>query len=295
MGHRLKGMSYAIFSSITFGFIPLFAKNAMAEGMTSDSIIFYRFALATLVLGLLMLLRGHSFKIERTYLMPLLVFGGGCYGGTAFFLLLSYQYVASGVATTIHFLYPVAVALLMRLLFAEHLSKKMIAAMFLSLTGAILLTSDLNASELTFGALLAAVSVITYAIYIVGLKQSALKNIHVTTLTFYVLLFSSLVVFAVAWSRVGAIERISSVSMASNLLGLAILSTIISNFTLIAAVKLIGPTPTSILGTLEPLTAIVVGIFFFHESLSFIAMIGAALIIVSVVVMVWRGVAKIQK
>lgn len=289
MGQRLQGIIYAIFSSITFGLIPLFAKNVFAEGMTSDSIIFYRFALSTMVLGLFMVIRGYSFKFEKSHLFPLITFGGGCYGGTAFFLLLSYQYVASGVATTIHFLYPVMVALLMRLFFAEHLRKKIIVAMLLSLTGALCLTSDLKASELTLGALLAAISVVTYGIYIVGLKQSRLKNLNVYALTFYVMLFSSLLVLAIAWSRVGHIDQISSFAMLLNLLGLAVFSTIISNFTLIMAVKLIGPTPAAILGTLEPLTAIVVGFFFFQESLSFYALIGAALIISSVVVMVWRG------
>lgn len=281
----VKGAVYAIISSATFGLIPLFAKNASNAGMGIESILFYRFGISTFIFGIYMLIRGNSFRLKPKQILPLVLLGGLCYGGTSLFLLLSYNYIPCGAATTIHFLYPVMVVAIMGVFFREKLTLGVAIAMMLSLLGVFFLSSGLGEAGLGLGLLFAAITVVTYAIYIVGLKHSGLKSIDSHTLTFYVLAISTIILFAIAQSTSG-LSQISSPTVGFNLLGLAVISTIISNFTLILAVKEIGSTPTSILGTLEPLTAILVGLVCFNEKLSATAFFGAILVILSVVVIV---------
>ncbi len=290
----IKGVLYAVISSATFGLIPLFAKNATNLGVGIESVLFYRFAISTFIFGLYMVIRGRSFRIKAKQLLPLIFFGGLCYGGTSFFLLLSYGYIPSGVATTIHFLYPVMVAGIMITFFPEKLTSGVAIAILLSLFGVFLLSSGFGSAGIGFGLVFAMITVITYAIYIVGLKQSRLKNIDSHTLTFYVLAISTIILFLVALVT-NSIVVVPSIAVAANLLGLAVISTIVSNFTLILAVKEIGSTPTAILGTLEPLTAIVVGLIWFHEKLSTTAILGAVLVILSVVVIVVGMKTKKQR
>jgi len=281
----VRGVVYAIISSATFGLIPLFAKNATNSGMGVESVLFYRFGISTLIFGLYMFLRGKSFRLEPKQIMPLVVFGGLCYGGTSLFLLLSYGYIPSGAATTIHFLYPVMVAAIMATFFREKLTIGVATAIVLSLLGVFFLSSGMGEAGFGPGLAFALVTVVTYAIYIVGLKQSGLKNIDSHTLTFYVLAISTVILFAITMSS-GGLSIIPNPTIAANLLGLAVISTIVSNFTLILAVKAIGSTPTAILGTLEPLTAILVGLLWFNEKFSATALFGAIMVILSVVVIV---------
>ncbi|MEG0500305.1 MAG: EamA family transporter, partial [Rikenellaceae bacterium] len=108
-----KGLTYALISSATFGLITLFTVPVIHSGtLNSVSILFYRLLFATLGVGVACLINRDSFAI-RVREIPKLLLLGIFYGMTAFFLLLSYSLIPSGISTTIHFLYPVAVTLLM--------------------------------------------------------------------------------------------------------------------------------------------------------------------------------------
>lgn len=114
----MKGFLYGIASSATFGLIPLFTLPLMAKGMVFDSILFYRFLVAALAIGVFLILRKETFLITRKEL-PVLVLLGFLYSGSALFLFWGYNYLSSGIATTIHFLYPVFVTLIMIIIFHE--------------------------------------------------------------------------------------------------------------------------------------------------------------------------------
>ena len=81
MNDKLKGFLYGIATSVTFGLIPLFTLPLMQKGMTSDSILFYRFLAATLALGAMLVIKRESFRIAWRD-VPMLV-------------LLSFFYTAS--------------------------------------------------------------------------------------------------------------------------------------------------------------------------------------------------------
>lgn len=116
-----KGFCYGIATSVTFGLIPLFTLPLMAKGMAFDSILFYRFLFATIALGIMLKVKKESFSIERKDI-PLIILLGVFYTASAPFLFWGYNFMGSGMATTLHFTYPVFVTLLMLVLFREKAS-----------------------------------------------------------------------------------------------------------------------------------------------------------------------------
>lgn len=283
-----KGLIYALTSSATFGLITLFTIPVINGGtLNSASILFYRLLFATLGIGAVCLVKRESFAL-RIKELPKLLFLGIFYAATALFLLLSYSLIPSGISTTIHFLYPVAVTLIMILFFKEKISLKVIASALIAITGVALVSmrsDEVMSSGTTLGIASVLISVLTYGIYIVGVNKIGIERLNSLVLTFYVLLTGTLLVGAYSGAK-GDILPITSTSVVINLILLGIICTVISNLTLILAVKKIGSTVTSILGSLEPLIAVAVGILIFGETITLIGYFGISLIITSVIMIV---------
>lgn len=260
----MKGFLYGIASSATFGLIPLFTLPLMAKGMVFDSILFYRFLVASLAIGVFLILRKETFLITRKE-SPVLVLLGFLYSGSALFLFWGYNYLSSGIATTIHFLYPVFVTLIMIIIFHEKKSFWTIFAILLAITGVALLSWGDGETKLNgTGIFIVILSAISYALYITGVNKSRIHAMKGLKLTFYVLLFGSALFFFMGRIK-GTFQAIPDSSSYLNIFLLALVPTVISNLALVKAVKYIGSTLTSVLGAMEPLTAVCVGIILFHE------------------------------
>lgn len=283
--NNISGVFYAVVSSASFGLIPLFSISLMDTGIAMPSILFYRFAVAAAIMAIVVLLTGRNFRIERRY-MPSVVWLSLLYAITAILLLASYRDIPSGVATTIHFLYPLAVTLIMSMFFKERATITTLIAVGVSLAGVALLTwGNHSVGDYKHGVLLVLVTVATYAIYIVGVMKSRASRVDSVVLTFYVLMLGALIFFlyALATSGVDSIHRWSNWR---DIVMLALLCTVLSDLTLILAIKRIGSTMTSILGSMEPMTAVIVGVLYFDERFDTTSVIGLLLIVVAVVLVI---------
>lgn len=287
---NIKGVVYALVSSSTFGLIPLFSIPIILSGaMAVPSLLFYRFAFATLAMALAGIVLRKSFRIKPLMLLKISVLGI-FYASTSMGLTLSYEYISSGVATTIHFLYPVLVTVLMVAFFGEKKSRTLIMAAALSILGVALLSWGEGEIKIK-GLLLVLLTVVTYATYIVGVNQSGVEDTDPVILTFYVFVAST-VMFALYSAFTSGIEPIRDSSTLFGLLMLALLPTVISDFTLILAVKYVGSTVTAILGSMEPLVAVLVGVFYFSEKFGWESVLGLALVITAVTMVVKRQAKK---
>lgn len=288
---RITGVAYAVISSTTFGLIPLFTISLLAIGVGSPTILCYRFLIAAIVMSVVMLFTRRSFRLEGDKVAVVAILSI-LYASTAILLLESYKYIPSGVATTIHFLYPLAVTLTMAWVFKEHISSIIYVAALLSLVGVALLAWG-NHSEGDFGrgVMYAVVTVVTYAAYIVGVMRSRASKIDSVVLTFYVLAFGALLFFVYALATEG-IESLHTWSSWRDVIMLALVCTVLSDYTLILAIKRIGSTTTSILGSMEPLTAVIVGVAYFGERVDAISIVGLVLIICAVVVVIVQNSPK---
>lgn len=283
--HNLKGILYAVLSSATFGLIPLFSIPLLDAGMAPPVILFYRMGLAAAIMGAAGMALRRSFRLSwrDTGVLALLA---AMYAATSLGLLLSYDYIPSGVATTVNFLYPLVVAIVMTVVFKEKSSVWIVVAIFISLLGVALLAwGDAGHRDPWHGIALAGATVFTYAFYIVGVMKSRAARLDPLVVAFYVLTFSAVIffVYALADTGIGAVYRWR---IWRELLLLALLPTVLSNLTLVLAVKHIGSTMTSILGSMEPLTAVLVGVFRFGEGFNLDAAAGLILVITAVIIVI---------
>lgn len=282
---RITGVVYAVLSSATFGLIPLFSIPLMSAGMGSPTILSYRFMLAAAAMATIMFLTRRSFKLSSRQLGVIAILSV-LYASTAILLIESYKYIPSGIATTIHFLYPLAVTLTMTWFFGEKTSVVTYIAVGVSLLGVALLAWGTHTEgDFSRGVALALLTVITYAAYIVGVMRSSASKVDSLVLTFYVLAIGAILFLLYAFATTG-VEPVHRWSSWRDLLMLALICTVLSDFSLILAIKRIGSTMTSILGSMEPLTAVVVGVVYFNEHFDSTSVTGLILIILSVVLVI---------
>ena len=292
--NSIRGLLYAVVSSATFGLVPFFALPAIHAGVAVNTVVFYRFFLSFIAMGIVLLLKKESFKISKDdykMLCLLSIF----YAATSLLLTLSYLYIPSGMATTIHFLYPVLVTLIMILLFKERGNWIIYLATGLAVVGVGFLGNSEGGQHFsTIGLTLALITVCTYATYIVGIQKFRIRSMDGLKMTFYVLLNCAIIFFINALVQDGGFAPIPDISTAVHLVLLALVPTLISDLTLILAVKRVVPTTTAILGALEPLTAVFMGIMFLNENCS-PTQVAGILVVLFAVTLAIVGTQKMRK
>ena len=279
---------YGMATSVTFGLIPLFTLPLMGKGMVYDSILFYRFLFASMALAAVMLLKKETFRIDLRDL-PVFILLAFFYTFSSLFLLCGYGYMGAGVATTLHFTYPVFVTLLMFFLFREKTGWLTWLAIALAVCGVALLSlpeSGLSAD--VKGIIIVLLSAVAYGSYIVGVNKSRVRNMNSRKLAFYVFVFTT-VIFGIRNLVTGNLQLPPDPVSYCHLFLLAVLPTVVSNITLVLAVQNIGGTLTSVLGALEPLTAVCIGALVFGEDFTLREGFGILLVLTAVTVIILTG------
>ena len=285
--NAIIGYPAGIITGITYGLNPLFAVPLMNNGATIESILFFRYSFAVVMLGAFLILTKQSFRITVRQAGVLLALGL-LYTSSSIFLFEAYNYIASGLATTLIFLYPVLVAIIMVFLrvvpsWPVWLS---IAATF---GGVIIMTQGSEGDSLSpVGVALSLGSALVYALFIVIINRSkAIAPISNTLLTFYSLMVGAIVF----WGKITFSDTAISAGITTggdwlNLVGLALLPTIVSTATLAIATRNIGAAKASVLGVFEPITAILIGTLMFGEPLTTNILWGIGIAIVAVTFMI---------
>lgn len=281
MNTKAKGYLLGAIAAATYGMNPLFALPLYKDGMNPDSVLFFRYLFAIPLLGAMLKARGRDFRLQRHEILPLVVLGL-LVAVSSLTLFLSYNYMDAGIASTLLFVYPIFVAVIMALGFGERLTLQTFGCILLALTGIALLyrTADGATLNLT-GSLFVMASSLSYALYIVGVNRPRLQSVATLKVTFYVLLFG-LSLFLVRLRFGTEVILPGRWYLWGNLLALALFPTAISFLCTTAAIQHIGTTPTAILGALEPVTAVFFGVTIFGESLTPRSVCGIGLIIVAV-------------
>ncbi|MBR2032119.1 MAG: DMT family transporter [Alistipes sp.] len=283
----LIGYPAGIITGITYGLNPLFGMPLMNNGAAIESILFFRYAFAVVILGAFLWLSKQSFKITAKQAGVLLVLGL-LYTASSIFLFEAYNYIASGLATTLIFLYPVLVAIIMVFLGVVP-SWPVWLAIAATFGGVLVMTQGSGGEAIDpIGVLLSLGSALVYALFIVIINRSkAIAEISNTLLTFYALTVGAIVFLGMmAFSDTSITAGIEGSAAWLNLLGLALLPTIVSTATLAIATRNIGATKASVLGVFEPITAILVGTLMFGEPLTTNIVVGIVIAIIAVTFMI---------
>ena len=284
------GYVAGIVTGVTYGLNPLFAKPLLSMGVSVDTMLACRYLIAVFILGVWLVFRKESLKVNKAQMWRLCILGF-LFAMSSMLLFLSYNYIPAGLATTIVFLYPVIVALIMVLL-KVYPTWQVWLSILMTFVGVVILSRPSGNMTLNItGLSLAAGSAIAYALYLIVVNRSRrLRTVTSLVLSFYALLIGS-VVFLIH-SAISGGEFMAGLDgwyCWMNLICLAVFPTLVSLLTLAMATRIIGPTRTSVLGVFEPVTAIAVGTIFFGESLTLNIIIGVIITLVAVTFMVMTG------
>lgn len=284
---RVIGLVCGVVAGISYGTNPLFAKPLLQSGVPVLVMLLFRYGISAALLGLWMALSKEKFSVGKREI-GLLMLLGVLFGGSSLFLFASYASIPSGLATTLVYLYPVFVALIMVLL-RFYPSWQTWLSIVATFGGIILLSSSSQGAEIRpAGIILAVMSALSYAFYLVIVNRSKrIKHVSEHTLTLYALVTGAILFAVIRCFQGGSLtEGIDSAADWGNLLGLAVVPTMISMLTLAVSSRFIGPTKTSVLGVFEPLTAILIGTFMFGEPMTWKMGVGIAVCVGAVIFMI---------
>ena len=286
----INGVFYAALSSASFGFSPLFSLGLVALGLTDFDILSYRWFIAAAVLVIYALCKKTSLRLNSFDEAWKIIVLSILRAVTSITLLIGYANIASGIASTINFMYPVIVALCMMIFYGQDRSIINVIAIVLSITGVYLMAHAdgliVPGGNTKLGLWCSLISAFTFAAYYIVMKRTRADKIEPVKFTTWIMLMSALYFIAGGLVTEGRITIVTDLKPWLYILGLSLWSTMISNFTGVKAVRRIGPTLTSILGALQPLTAVVLGVLFLDEHLGVKTITGITLILASVIMIV---------
>ncbi len=268
-----KGIICGILAAVCYGTNPFGALPLYEEGVNTSSVLFYRFSMAVLMLAVMLLIERKSFQVSSGE-MKTLGSLGQLFAASSITYYQSFRFMDAGIASTILFVYPVMVAVIMATCFREKV------------TASTLYRDDAGVSLSTLGILLVMVSSLTYAIYIVVVNQSSIRMSSLK-LTFYVLLICMLCLLAYSFTSPDLHLMLPPSPRAWFFAcWLGLVPTVLSLVLMTVAVHEVGATPTAIMGALEPLTAVAIGVMVFGESFTLRLAVGIVLILSAVLLIV---------
>lgn len=279
--HKLRGVTFVIAAAIFFGLMPIWVKLAYATGLTVLDFTLLRSGMAAAMLGGFILYRKIDFRIERQQLGPMLL-SSTLFTATILTLYLSYKYVSAGVATSLHYLFPVLVMLLAYFIYDEKLQLHKWMALLISLAGIYLIADSGGSSFSPQGVGLAIGSAVCFAIYALTINHPQLKKMDSLVLALYLCVSAFIISLALLlvqgkWPLIITIKGLYYTGLVS------FFCTALALIFFIKGAQSIGSVNASILSTIEPVVSLVAGIIILHEPLTWYTSLGCTMIIVAVI------------
>lgn len=286
----INGLFYAAISSMSFGFSPLFSLGLITAGLSDFDILSYRWFIAGLVLMIYAFFKKKSLRLNSFGEVWKVILLSILRAITSVTLLLGYVNISSGIASTINFMYPVIVTICMMLFFGEKRSKIDFLAIAASIFGVYLLASGdsimVEGGNTGLGLACSLISAVSFAAYYILMKQVKADKIEVVKFTTWIMMLSAFYFIICAIIFNGRLTLVTDMKSWINILGLGLWATMVSNITGVKGIRRIGPTMTSVLGALQPVTAIILGVLFLGEHLYTRSLIGIMIIIAAVTIIV---------
>lgn len=291
--HKFRGIILIIAAATFFGFMPIWTKMAYATGLTILEITFLRFSMAAVILKIVIHYRRIDFHVKKQQIGPLLLSIILGYLATNITLSLSYKYISSGMATSLHYLFPVVIMLLAYFIYHEELNVYKWIALLISLAG-IYLIADPGGSHFSLqGVVLAISSALFFVIYMLLISHHVLKQMNSLVLAFYSCFISSILFLIVIVIR-GNWSTLLSITL-KGFIYVSLLSLFCSSIAMIFFIKgvqSIGSINASILSTFEPVVSLVAGIIILNEPVSWQTTLGCSMIVTAVILIGYSNLAK---
>lgn len=287
------GALFVILSAVLFGTMPLLTKTAYSYGGNTYTVAFGRFVFGTLTTAAIVALSPKlSFRITGRDFRQLLAVSFFS-AVTPLLLYGSYRYVDSGLATTIHFTYPVSVMVLGTLFFRTRLQRRQLLCLLICAAGIICFYRPGQTGDVK-GMVIAFLSGVTFALYILLLGKSGLGHLPMLTLSFWMSLLcaAEIGVFSAAIGQL-RLDMPWRAWAAVAVLGVCVAA--IAQVLFQTGVFLCGEVKASLLSTFEPLTSVVIGVLIFHEAVTARVGVGIVLVLLAAVLLVVKPGKQVEK
>lgn len=277
----LRGYVFAILSAVIYGCMPVMAKFIYAQGVDAMTLVFLRNVLSLPALALIVWKQRGSLAVPARSFWGISIPGFfGC-AITPVLLYSSYRYMASGVATVFHFVYPCLVLVLGFLFMKKKPASGSVFGVLICFAG-ILMFYDPGEALDWRGVAFSLASGLTFAVYVVILPRFQNREFSGFYLSFYLALWSSILMLLFCLFGGG-------LKLPTSLLGWGMCFFFANILTIGAGVLFqqgifyIGGERTAILSALEPITGVVIGILVFRESAKLSVLLGSALVVAATV------------
>ena len=281
----IGGYLLGALAGATYGTNPLFALPLLGAGIDAPSVLFMRYAFAIPILAVMMVARGRGFGLRRGQVGPLVALGL-LMAASSLTLYLSYAYIGAAIASTLLFIYPILVTVIMAVCYRERTSLLTVLCILLATAGiALLYRGDGGATLNLTGLLLVLLSALSYAVYLVWVNRPGIREIPTLKLTLYVIFFG-IFLFAFRFDphTFTVLNERPMLWLAA--FSMALFPTALSLLCTSAAIQRIGSTPVAILGALEPVTAVGIAVLLFDEALTPRLAVGMLMVITAVTLII---------
>lgn len=280
---HVRGEVFLLLSGFFFGLQPFFAKIIYTHGGDAYGLLFLRFAVSGLVFAAIYILQGNNILVTKEEFMSIFILSVP-EAAMCILLFLSYAYISSGLASTLHFSYPAAVIVLEILIFRKKISRIKLLCLLFCILGIGIFYQPEGNIDLT-GMMMALSSGIAYAVYIVVLTHSKAGKIPVIKLSAWLSLMIALE-FAIIMLILGRLRfEMDNVAWGMSIFMSSVISTA-ALLTFQIGAPLCGAQTAALLSTIEPVSSILLGIIFLGEHMSIKIFIGICFIMMSIIIQV---------
>ncbi|MDX9802249.1 MAG: DMT family transporter [Spirochaetia bacterium] len=279
----LYGFLLIFVSAVSFGAVPIFTEYVYREGVNTQSLLFLRFAIASLFIWIIVLSGRKKLPAGKdVFILFLLGFLG--YSGQSFSYFKALTFIPPALVAILLYLYPVFVTLLSIFILKEQITQRKIIALFLAVTGTILVIGIQKGTDIR-GILLGISAAVIYSVYIITSSKVLKRNntlsstaVITTSSAFFFLIFSLNTELILPSSSFGWI----------NMTLIAVVSTAIAVYAFFAGVKLIGAVNSSMISTFEPVATMFLASAVFSYKITVLQIEGTVLIIAAAILLSLR-------
>ena len=275
-----------ILSALRLGSISVLTVLVTGAGVPLLTAMAWRYMLGTILLGTIARPRQlRSVPVQRV--MQLLVIGGCGQALITYLSLHALEYIPVGPLAFLFYTYPAWVALVAAIRRTERLTPVRIIALALALAGVTIMVGVPTEKLNPIGVLLALASALLYSAYLPALEhvQEGIPPIIATLL----LIAGAATTFVIAALIDGELFLPAGGAVMSEILVLALVSTVIAFLTLIKGLAVLGAVRTAIIATVEPFFTATLGILVLGNALSTSTLVGGILIAAAVLLIQWKS------
>jgi len=284
MNTNIKGTILIILSAFAFGLMPTLSKLSMEEGLNVSSILALRFSIATVLIWAYIFIKKIEYKTDKNHLIYLIIVSVVGYVGTSATYFNSLRYVSSYIAALLLYIYPTLIVVYEIIILKYEKDIRKILALVLSTIGIASIVWGDNINISLLGIILGIGSAFFYALYTIGLQEKRTKEMDSIAVTGYILLFSAISYLSKSLIT-DTIKLPNSINGYIYIFAFAIISSCFAIFAYCTGVKIIGASRASIISTMEPVFATILGIIIFKEKFTLLSFLGGSLILIAILVL----------